>query len=199
MALVSSSKPCKSRSGCVHDSGSESSKEYVQTQAPLGLNIPLTAAIASSMNVSGLKIDLGNPGAQTLSTWSIPNIVTPIPLNPTNTQMHVSEGPVRTPEISSKAYLQSKFSCEFLLDSGWNPVTSQDPFGENMAPKGKSVQSQEPIEDCDELYESSPLVHKEKVTGRHHPYASKPRTAHASSSRETMVDEKDEKMSLTQS
>ncbi|MBW0591316.1 hypothetical protein O181_131031, partial [Austropuccinia psidii MF-1] len=42
-----------------------------------------------------------------------------------------------------------------------------------MAPKGKSIQSQEPIEDCDELYAYSRLVHKEKVTGRHHPYASK--------------------------
>ncbi|MBW0557022.1 hypothetical protein O181_096737 [Austropuccinia psidii MF-1] len=50
----------------------------------------------------------------------------------------------------------------------------------------------------DELYASSPLVHKEKVTGRHHPYASKPRTAHASSSREKMVDDEDENMSLTQ-
>ncbi|MBW0570583.1 hypothetical protein O181_110298 [Austropuccinia psidii MF-1] len=78
-----------------------------------------------------------------------------------------------------------------------------------MAPKGKSVRSQEPIEDCeydqsslcmagDELYASSPLVHKEKVTGRHHPYASKPRTAHASSSREKMVDDEDENMSPTQ-
>ncbi|MBW0489868.1 hypothetical protein O181_029583 [Austropuccinia psidii MF-1] len=51
----------------------------------------------------------------------------------------------------------------------------------------------------DELYASSPLVHKEKVTGRHHPYASKPRTVHASSSREKIVDDEDENMSLTQS
>ncbi|MBW0591315.1 hypothetical protein O181_131030, partial [Austropuccinia psidii MF-1] len=50
----------------------------------------------------------------------------------------------------------------------------------------------------DELYASSPLVHKEKVTGHHHPYASKPRTAHASSSREKMVDDEDENMSPTQ-
>ncbi|MBW0549483.1 hypothetical protein O181_089198 [Austropuccinia psidii MF-1] len=50
----------------------------------------------------------------------------------------------------------------------------------------------------DELYASSPLVHKEKVTGRHHPYASKPRTAHSSSSREKMVDDEDENMSPTQ-
>ncbi|MBW0555309.1 hypothetical protein O181_095024 [Austropuccinia psidii MF-1] len=69
----------------------------------------------------------------------------------------------------------------------------------NMAPKGKSVRSQEPIEDCDELYASSPLVHKEEVTGRHHPYASKPRMGHASSSREKMVDDEDENMSQTQS
>ncbi|MBW0581932.1 hypothetical protein O181_121647 [Austropuccinia psidii MF-1] len=67
-----------------------------------------------------------------------------------------------------------------------------------MAPKGNSVQSQEPIEDCDELYASSPLVHKEKVTGRHHSYASKPRTAHASSSRDKIVDDEDENISPTQ-
>ncbi|MBW0461738.1 hypothetical protein O181_001453 [Austropuccinia psidii MF-1] len=36
----------------------------------------------------------------------------------------------------------------------------------------------------DELYEFLPLVHKENVNGHHHPYASKPRTAHAISSRE---------------
>ncbi|MBW0489158.1 hypothetical protein O181_028873 [Austropuccinia psidii MF-1] len=51
----------------------------------------------------------------------------------------------------------------------------------------------------DELYASPPLLHKEKVTGRHHPYASKPRTGHASSSREKIVDDEDENMSLTQS
>ncbi|MBW0520711.1 hypothetical protein O181_060426 [Austropuccinia psidii MF-1] len=51
----------------------------------------------------------------------------------------------------------------------------------------------------DELYASSPVVHKEKVTGRHHPYASKPRTGHASPSREKIVDDEDENMSPTQS
>ncbi|MBW0513440.1 hypothetical protein O181_053155 [Austropuccinia psidii MF-1] len=50
-----------------------------------------------------------------------------------------------------------------------------------------------------ELYASSPLVHKEEVTGRHHAYASKPRMGNASSSREKMVDDEDENMSLTQS
>ncbi|MBW0537457.1 hypothetical protein O181_077172 [Austropuccinia psidii MF-1] len=68
----------------------------------------------------------------------------------------------------------------------------------DMEPKGKSVQSQEPTKDCDELYASSPLVHKEKVPGCHHPYASKPRTAHASSSREKIVDDEDNNMSPTQ-
>ncbi|MBW0520552.1 hypothetical protein O181_060267 [Austropuccinia psidii MF-1] len=47
----------------------------------------------------------------------------------------------------------------------------------------------------DELYASLPLFHKEKVTGRHHPYASKTRTAHASSAREKIVDDEDENMS----
>ncbi|MBW0505263.1 hypothetical protein O181_044978 [Austropuccinia psidii MF-1] len=50
-----------------------------------------------------------------------------------------------------------------------------------------------------ELYASSPLVHEEKVTGRHHPYASKPRMGHSSSSRQKIVDDEDENMSPTQS
>ncbi|MBW0576663.1 hypothetical protein O181_116378 [Austropuccinia psidii MF-1] len=51
----------------------------------------------------------------------------------------------------------------------------------------------------DELYAYSPLGHEEKVTGCHHPYTSKPRTGHASSSREKIVDDEDENLSPTQS
>ncbi|MBW0576595.1 hypothetical protein O181_116310 [Austropuccinia psidii MF-1] len=51
----------------------------------------------------------------------------------------------------------------------------------------------------DELYASSPLFHIENVTGLHHPYASKPRTGHDSSSTEKIVDDEDENMSPTQS
>ncbi|MBW0523815.1 hypothetical protein O181_063530 [Austropuccinia psidii MF-1] len=197
---------------------SESSVEYVQTQSPLSPNIPLTTPIASSMNVSGLNIVVGNPKAQISSTWAIPNIfVFPIPRNPTNTQMHVSEGPGSTTEISPKANSQLKFPHEFLLNPGWNSVTSQDPFGRSKhptlnIPSGSQVhvgneKRVDPgqkkrllqnvtqsgllegnpglmLHQSDEIYASSPLVHKEKVTGRHHPYASKPRTGHASSSRE---------------
>ncbi|MBW0469422.1 hypothetical protein O181_009137 [Austropuccinia psidii MF-1] len=68
-----------------------------------------------------------------------------------------------------------------------------------MAPEGKKVQSQEPIEDFDALYASSPLVKKEKVTRYHNPYAFKPRTGNTSSSREKIVDDEDENMSPTQS
>ncbi|MBW0587160.1 hypothetical protein O181_126875 [Austropuccinia psidii MF-1] len=51
----------------------------------------LTTPNASSMNVSGLNLDVGNPKAPTSSTWSIPNISdTPIPPKPTKTQLHVS-------------------------------------------------------------------------------------------------------------
>ncbi|MBW0574259.1 hypothetical protein O181_113974 [Austropuccinia psidii MF-1] len=97
---MSSSKSHKSCSGSVHDSDSESSIEYVQTQSPLSPNIPLTTPIASSMNVSGLNIDVGNTKAPTSSTWSIPNIsVIPIPPNSTNKQKHVSQGPEGTPQI----------------------------------------------------------------------------------------------------
>ncbi|MBW0505679.1 hypothetical protein O181_045394 [Austropuccinia psidii MF-1] len=93
-------------------------------------NTPLTTPIASSMNVSGLNIDVGNPTDQTSSTWSSPNIsVTPIPPNPTNTEMHVSEGPGSTPEISSKTNPQSKFPCDFFLNAGGNPVASRNPLG----------------------------------------------------------------------
>ncbi|MBW0489594.1 hypothetical protein O181_029309 [Austropuccinia psidii MF-1] len=84
------------------------------------------------MNVSGLNIDVGNPMAQTSRTWSIPNIsITPIPSNPANTQMHLSEGLGSTPEISSKANPQSKFPRCFLLNPGQNPVVSQEPFGQS--------------------------------------------------------------------
>ncbi|MBW0586575.1 hypothetical protein O181_126290 [Austropuccinia psidii MF-1] len=132
---MSSSKPCKSCSGSVHDSNSESSIEYVQTQPPLSTKIPLTTPIASSMNVSGLDIDVGNMTSQNSSTWAIPNIsITPIPLNPTNTQMHVSEGPESTSQISSNANPQSKFPYVFLLNPGRNPVGSQHPFGQSKQP-----------------------------------------------------------------
>ncbi|MBW0592388.1 hypothetical protein O181_132103 [Austropuccinia psidii MF-1] len=75
---------------------------------------------------------MGNPNSQTSSTWSIPNIsITPILPNPTNTEMHVFEAPESTPQIESNANPQSKFPCEFHLDPGWNPVASQDPFGQS--------------------------------------------------------------------
>ncbi|MBW0557847.1 hypothetical protein O181_097562 [Austropuccinia psidii MF-1] len=87
------------------------------------------------MNVSGLNIDVGDPKAPTSSTWSNPNIsITPIPLNPTNTQRRVSEGPEGTPQVSSNANPQSTFPCEFLLNPGQNPVSSQDPFGQSKQP-----------------------------------------------------------------
>ncbi|MBW0492378.1 hypothetical protein O181_032093 [Austropuccinia psidii MF-1] len=74
---------------------------------------------ASSMNVSGLNIDVGNPTAQNSHTWSISNIsVTLIPSNLTNTKMHVSEGAGSTLKISSKANTQSKSPREFLLNPG---------------------------------------------------------------------------------
>ncbi|MBW0525814.1 hypothetical protein O181_065529 [Austropuccinia psidii MF-1] len=67
--------------------------------------------------------------AQASSTWSIPNLsATSIPPSPTNTQMHVFEGPGSTPDISSKAYPQSKYPRDFLLNPGQNPVASEEPF-----------------------------------------------------------------------
>ncbi|MBW0535473.1 hypothetical protein O181_075188 [Austropuccinia psidii MF-1] len=223
---MSSSKPRKSFSGSVHDSDSESSTEYVQKKSPLSPSILLTTPIPYSMNVSGLNIDVVNAMAQASSTWSVPNTsITPIPPNPTNTKMHVSEGPGSTHEISSKANPQSKFPCEFpqswsesssfpgsrvagkqqkrpLEHVTWSGLLEGNPgfmLHQNMAPKGKSVRSQEPIEYRNEIYASLLLVNKDKVTGSHHPYASLPRTGHASSSREKIVDGEEENMSLLQS
>ncbi|MBW0542025.1 hypothetical protein O181_081740 [Austropuccinia psidii MF-1] len=51
----------------------------------------------------------------------------------------------------------------------------------------------------DELYASLLLVHEENFTGRHHQYASKTRTAYASSSREKIEDDEEENMSLNHS
>ncbi|MBW0517410.1 hypothetical protein O181_057125 [Austropuccinia psidii MF-1] len=49
-----------------------------------------------------------------------------------------------------------------------------------------------------DLCDSFPRVNKEKVTGHYHPYAFKPRTGYASSSREKIDNEEDEKTSSTQ-
>ncbi|MBW0511184.1 hypothetical protein O181_050899 [Austropuccinia psidii MF-1] len=132
---MSSSKPHTFHSGSDHDSDSESSIEYVQTQSSFSHNIPLTTPITSSMNLSGLNIDVRNLKAQSSSNWSIPNnSATVIPLNPTNTQMDVSEGPEITPQISSMANPQSKFPHEFYPNPGRNPIASQDPFGQSKQP-----------------------------------------------------------------
>ncbi|MBW0463482.1 hypothetical protein O181_003197 [Austropuccinia psidii MF-1] len=94
-------------------------------------NIPLTTPIASSINVSGLNIDVGNPTAQTSSTWSIPKIsVTPIPPNLTNTQIHVFKGPGSTPQISLKANQQSKYPRDFPLILVGIQSHPRNPLGE---------------------------------------------------------------------
>ncbi|MBW0472557.1 hypothetical protein O181_012272 [Austropuccinia psidii MF-1] len=153
----------------------------------------------------------------------IPNSsITPITPNATDKQILVSEGPGITPGISSNLNTQLNFSHDFLLNPGGNPIELQDSFGksqqpslnipsgsqahvgyekqvDDMEPKGKTEKAQVPIEVCDEIYASSTLVNKEKVTGIHHPYTSKPRMGHASSSREKIMDDEDENMSPTQS
>ncbi|MBW0488027.1 hypothetical protein O181_027742 [Austropuccinia psidii MF-1] len=132
---MSSSNAHKSHSGSIHDSNSEYGIEYVHTQSPMSPKIPLTTPIASSMNLSGIKINVGNATAQISRTWSIPNIsVTPICPNPTNTPVRMSEGPGSMPEISSKSNPQSKFPHEFLLNPCQNPVASQKTFGQSKQP-----------------------------------------------------------------
>ncbi|MBW0466531.1 hypothetical protein O181_006246 [Austropuccinia psidii MF-1] len=187
---MSSCKPHKSRSSSVHDPDREYSIEYVQTQSPMSPNISLTTPITSSMNGSGLNID-----------------------NPTNTKMNVSDG--HTPEISSKPTLNISLGSQVHVDNEkrvdreqqkrqlenvtWSGLLEGNPglmLHQNMAPKGKEVQSHEPIKVVsDKMFASLPLVHKEKVTGNNHPYCFKPRTDHASSSREKTVDYEDKNIS----
>ncbi|MBW0528934.1 hypothetical protein O181_068649 [Austropuccinia psidii MF-1] len=132
---MSSSNPHKSCSGSVHYLNGVYSIYYVQKELPMSPNISLTPPIASSINVSGLNIDFGNTTAKPSFTWTIPNIsVTPILLDATNMQMHVSEGPGSTPEISLKANQKSKFACDFLFNPGWNHVESQEPFEKSKQP-----------------------------------------------------------------
>ncbi|MBW0533854.1 hypothetical protein O181_073569 [Austropuccinia psidii MF-1] len=197
-----SSKPCKSRSCSVHHSDSESSIEYVQTQSQLGPNIPPTTPILSSMNVSGLNTDVGNPKAKTSRTQSIPNIsVTPIPPNPTKTQMDVQNpvtskdcyGQSKQPTLNIPSGSQVHVGCEKQVDGG-----QQKRRFENVTWSG--LMEGNPgftLHQGDELYASSPLVNKEKVSGRHPPYASKPRMGHSSSSREYILEYEDENMSPT--
>ncbi|MBW0465529.1 hypothetical protein O181_005244 [Austropuccinia psidii MF-1] len=122
---MSSSNDCKSYSGSVQDLDSESSIEYFQAQSPMSPKILLQTTIASSINVSGLNIDVGNAMSENSTTWTIPDIsVTPIPLNPTNTQMHLSDG--TNPPYS--------FSHDLPLNPGHNPVGSQEPLVKSKQP-----------------------------------------------------------------
>ncbi|MBW0475481.1 hypothetical protein O181_015196 [Austropuccinia psidii MF-1] len=178
------------------------------------------------MNVSSFHIDVGNPKAQTSSTWSIPNIaLTAIPTNPTNTQMHCLRGqkahlkshqrliPNQNFHLTSSLILVKIHSCPRIpLDkvNSQPSIFHQDlrfMWGTKSRLKGGNKKYHWKmllgmiwhLKASEELYSASPLVHKEKVTGCHHPYASKPRTAHDSSSREKMVDDEFEEMFPNQS
>ncbi|MBW0587458.1 hypothetical protein O181_127173, partial [Austropuccinia psidii MF-1] len=179
---MSSSKSHKSCSGSVHDSDSEFCIEYGQKQSPLSPNIPLTTPISSSINVSGLNIDVGNPKAPTSSTWSIPNIsITPIPLIPLvhkhmclrGQKAHLKSHQTLIPNknFHERGWGQQKGPLENVTWSG--PLEGKPglTLHKNMAAKGKSVRSQEPIEDRESLdviihmrpnQEQLMPVHKEK-------------------------------------
>ncbi|MBW0526613.1 hypothetical protein O181_066328 [Austropuccinia psidii MF-1] len=215
---MSSSKPLKSCSGSVHDSDSESSIEYVQTQSPLSPNLPLTTPIASLMNVSGLNIDVGNSKAQTSSTWSFPNIsTTPISQIPlihkwmclrgqkAHLKSHQTLIPNQNFRASSSLILvriQSHPTIPLYKVNSQPSIFHHDLMFMWAMKSGLMVGNEKDywkmllrviwhLKASDELYASSALVHKERVTGHHHPNAPKPRTGHASSSRDEIVDDED--------
>ncbi|MBW0474007.1 hypothetical protein O181_013722 [Austropuccinia psidii MF-1] len=124
--------------------------------------------------------------------------------------MHLSEEPGSTPEISSKANPQTKFPHDFLHNPGWNPMESQEPFGkskkpslnvpsgsqghvghekqvDDMVPKGKTVRSQEPIEDCEKIHWLSSSISLQTKNGS------------CQFIKKTVVNDEDENMSPTQS
>ncbi|MBW0520015.1 hypothetical protein O181_059730 [Austropuccinia psidii MF-1] len=132
---MSSSKPCESHSGSVHDSDSESGIEFSQTQSPMSQNIPFTTPIASSMNVSGLNIDVGNPTPPTSSTWSIPNILSlQFPQIPLIHKFMCLRGKEAHLKSHQRLIHNQIFPHDFLLNPGWNPVAYQEPFGRSKQP-----------------------------------------------------------------
>ncbi|MBW0563185.1 hypothetical protein O181_102900 [Austropuccinia psidii MF-1] len=168
------------------------------------------------MSLSGINIDVENTTAQNSSTWSIPNIsITPIPPNASNTQIHVSEGLASTPETSQRLIPNKTFPHDFLLNLVRIQLCPRIPLDQvNSQPSifhqdlrfmwgMKSGQQRIPLENVtwSGLLEGNPglTLNQKKVTGNHNPYASKPRTAHASSSRDNMVDDEDENISPNQS
>ncbi|MBW0574008.1 hypothetical protein O181_113723 [Austropuccinia psidii MF-1] len=176
---MTSSNPHKPHSGSVQDPNSESSIEYVQKQVPMSPNITPAVPMASLRNV-GLNIEVRNAMDQTTSALMIANIsFTEITLNPTNTQLQVHVRYDKRVDGEQQKQPLENVTCSGL--SKWNAGLT---LHQNMAPKGEKVQYQEQIQDCDERHSSLPLVHREKVTGCHHQYASNPRIGHASSSRE---------------
>ncbi|MBW0568003.1 hypothetical protein O181_107718 [Austropuccinia psidii MF-1] len=108
-------------------------------------------------------------------------------------------GKSKQPALNIPSGSQVHVGNEKRVDGGQQKRPLENVTRSYMAPKGKTVPYEDPIEDCEELYASSPLVHKEKVTELHHPYASKPRTAHANSSREKIMNDEDEIMSPSHS
>ncbi|MBW0464306.1 hypothetical protein O181_004021 [Austropuccinia psidii MF-1] len=73
--------------------------------------------------------------AQATAAWTISSIsVTPIPPNPTNTQINFPEGPESTLETSLQDNQHSTFLHYLLLNLGGNPVESQEPFGKSKQP-----------------------------------------------------------------
>ncbi|MBW0537906.1 hypothetical protein O181_077621 [Austropuccinia psidii MF-1] len=188
---MSSSKPHKYHSGSVHVSDSESSIEYVQTQSPMSPNIPLKAPIASSMNVSCFNIDVG---IQLLKGQALGQ--SQIFLSPQFPQIPLIHKCMflRGQEAHLKSHQRLISNENFHVTSSLILVGIQsrprNPLGKicNLKARQSYLRRQSKIK-------SLPLVHKEKVTGLHYPYASKPRTAHASSSSKEIVDDEDDNMS----
>ncbi|MBW0578264.1 hypothetical protein O181_117979, partial [Austropuccinia psidii MF-1] len=130
-----SSKPCKSRSHSVHDLDSEYSIAYVQTQSLLSPNIPLTTPITSSMNF------LLNPG------WNPVAFQDPFGQSKQPTLNIISGSQVH---VGNEKRVDGRQQKRPLENVTWSGLSERNPgltLHQNIAPKGKSVRSQEPIED----------------------------------------------------
>ncbi|MBW0554871.1 hypothetical protein O181_094586 [Austropuccinia psidii MF-1] len=118
-------------------------------------------------------------------------------LNPCQNPVASQEpfGQSKQPNLNIPTGSQVHVGREKLVDGGWQKGSLENVSQSGLSEGNLGLK----FPQSDELYAFSPLAHKEKVTGHPYPYASKPRTGHAGSSREKIVNDEYENRSPTQS
>ncbi|MBW0478737.1 hypothetical protein O181_018452 [Austropuccinia psidii MF-1] len=169
--------------------------------------IPLTTPIASSMNLSGLNIDVGNATTQTQALGQY-QIFLPLPF-PQIPLIH-KHMCLRDHEAHQKFHQRLIRNPNFHVNSSlilWSPRNPLGKVSSRFSILHQDLRLMWAMKNGLMIWHlkarqsglRSQWKIMTKVTECHDPYASKPRMGHASSSREKMVGDRDENMSLTQS